>query len=110
MTLTVAALALSAAPATSAPGLDPAALASAVDKLIAAENAERAKTREAPVVDDLTFLRRVSVDLTGRIPTDSEIQKYLSWSAADRRSRAIDEYMGREQFADRWAIFFGDLL
>ncbi len=110
MTLTVAVAALVATPAMPAPGPDPAALASAVDKSIAAENAGRAKTREAPAVDDLTFLRRVAVDLTGRIPSDAEIQKFMSWPAAERRSRAIDEYMGREQFADRWAVFFGDLL
>ena len=64
----------------------------------------------APAVDDLAFLRAISLDLTGRIPTESELTKYLSWPVAERRTRAIDDYMGREQFADRWAIFFGDLL
>jgi hypothetical protein len=110
ITLSLAA-ALTAAPlATAATGPDPAALAKAVDKLIADENAGRAQTREASSIDDLPFLRRVAIDLTGRIPTDAEIQKYLSWPAAERRNKAIDDYMGRDQYADRWAVFFGDLL
>ncbi len=92
------------------PGPDPGALAKTVDQLIVGENGAKAKTKTAPAVDDLAFLRRISLDLTGRIPTESELTKYLSWPVAERRTRAIDEYMGREQFADRWAIFFGDLL
>jgi len=112
MALTAAAVALWAAPAHAAPPAppDPAAVARAADKLLAGENAAQAKTLDAGAVGDLPFLRRVSLDLNGRIPTDAEVQKYLAWPAAERRAKAIDEYMGREQFADRWAIFYGDLL
>jgi len=111
MLASLAASALCALVASAAAPLaqDPAALAKAVDKLIGEENAG-AKTRQAPLVDDLPFLRRVSIDLTGRIPTEAEIQKFLSWPAAERRIRAIDDLMNREQYADRWAVFFGDLL
>lgn len=109
-TLTLAA-ALTALPATAGPpGPDPTAVAKAADKLIADENAAGTATQQAPAVDDLAFLRRASIDLTGRIPSDAEIRKYLAWPAADRRARAIDEFMARDQFSDRWAVFFGDLL
>jgi hypothetical protein len=108
--LSVAALALLATTAGAAPPpkADPAATAKAVDKLLARENAG-AKTREAPAVDDRAFLRRVSVDLNGRIPTDAEIGKFMSWPAAERRARAVEDFMGRDQYADRWAIFYSDL-
>lgn len=101
---------LFAAPAIAAPppAPDPAAAAKAVDKLLADENAGT-KTRVAPVVEDLAFLRRVSVDLNGRIPTDAEITKFLAWPASERRAKAIEDFMGREQYADRWAIFYSDL-
>ena len=108
--LALAAVALAASPAwADPPGPDPAGIAKAVDNLIAAENGST-KATAAPVIDDLPFLRRVSIDLTGRIPTDGEIQKYMAWPAGERRAKITEEYMGREQFADRWAIFFGDLL
>lgn len=105
--LSLAAIALIALPASAA---DPAAVAKSADKLLADENAATSATKEAPAIDDLSFLRRVSIDLNGRIPTDAEIQKYLSWSASERRGKAIDEFMTRDQFADRWAVFFGDML
>ncbi len=104
----VAALASSAVAAAPKPP-DPVAVGKTVDKLIAQENGQT-KTRDAGVVNDLAFLRRVAVDMTGRIPTDAEIQKYLAWPADQRRAKAVDEFVSRDQFADRWAVFFGDLL
>ncbi|OWK35641.1 DUF1553 domain-containing protein [Fimbriiglobus ruber] len=107
----VAVVAFAAAPALAVPpGPDPAATAAAVDKQLAAENAAGPKTQSADAVGDLAFLRRLTVDLTGRIPTEAEMQKYLAWPAADRRTKAVEEFMGRDQFADRWAVFFGDVL
>lgn len=110
LSLLSAAFALWALPALAAPppAADPAATAKAVDKLLAEENAGN-KSRVAPVVEDLAFLRRVSVDLNGRIPTDAEIKKFEALPAAERRAKVVEELMGREQYADRWAIFYSDL-
>jgi Protein of unknown function (DUF1553)/Protein of unknown function (DUF1549) len=80
-----------------------------VDRLLAKENAGK-KVQSAPVVDDLAFLRRVSVDLNGRIPTEAEIQKFLALPASQRRQQLIDEFLKRPQFADRWTVFFADML
>ena len=46
---------------------------SPVDRLLEKETAGR-KVQQAPLVDDLAFLRRLSVDLNGRIPSEEEIQ------------------------------------
>ena len=82
---------------------------SVVDRLLAKENAGR-QVKQAPLVDDLAFLRRLSVDLTGRIPTDEEIQKFVALPAGQRRQRLIDDLLKRPEFADRWTVFFGDIL
>ena len=103
------AFALLGSPLLAAPP-DPGATAKALDKLIADENGGKPKTLAASSVDDLAFLRRISLDLNGRIPTGAEIDKFLAWPATERRAKAIDEFMGRDQFADRWAVFFGDML
>ncbi len=108
--LSVSALALCAATAGAAPPTaDPVVTARAIDKLLVQENAGGPKTREAPVVDDLAFLRRISIDLNGRIPTEAEIKKFMAWPAEERRTKAIEDFMGRDQYADRWAIFYSDL-
>ena len=61
-------------------------------------------------VDDLTFLRRVSVDLIGRIPTGKEIDQFLSWSKAERRTRVVDKLINDDRFIDTWTTFYADML
>ena len=88
---------------------DPTTLARAADKVLNEENKERS-TREAAKLDDLPFLRRLTIDLTGRIPTEDEIQRFMAWPASERRVKLLEELLARDSFADRWAIFFGDLV
>ncbi|MSR54494.1 MAG: DUF1553 domain-containing protein [Gemmataceae bacterium] len=109
--LALATLAFLASPALSAPPtIDPGVTAKKVDALLSQENSAAPKTLDAEVVSDLAFLRRLTLDLSGRIPSETEIQKYLAAPADSRRAKAIAEFMGNDQFADRWAVFFGDLL
>lgn len=44
-----------------------------------------------PQADDATFLRRVCVDLAGRLPTASELEAYLEDASSDKRRRKIDQ-------------------
>lgn len=87
----------------------PPVVATALDEVLAAENQGRTLI-EAPLVDDLAFLRRVTVDLIGRIPSVEEIDRYLALPAEDRRAQTIDRLLGEERFADRWSVFFADML
>src|SRR5688572_28177611 len=56
---------------------DPNALASRIDALLAARWTE-AKVEPAPLADDGEFLRRVYLDITGRIPTPNDVQTFLA--------------------------------
>jgi hypothetical protein len=58
---------------------------------------------------DVEFLRRVSLDLSGRIPTAQEAVDFINDTAPFKRERTIDRLLGTPQWADRWAMFFGDL-
>src|SRR5215472_13783919 len=49
--------------------------------------------------DDAAFLRRITLDLAGRIPTMSEAQKFAAEPAADKRSRAIRRLMSSPDHA-----------
>ena len=88
------------------------ASASQVDKLLAKDNA--AKGVEGLItgqaLSDLAFLRNASIDLVGRIPTYAEIREYQEWPLAKRRSRLVDRLLKDEGFADRWTVFFADML
>lgn len=64
----------------------------------------------APVAGDEEFLRRVTIDLTGTIPTAAEVRAFLADSSADKRARKVDELLRSDAFNDRWTMWFGDLV
>ena len=81
-----------------------------VDDAIALGNADKKGLVHGEPMDDLAFLRKVSVDLIGRIPSDKEIRRYLQWNASERRDRVVEQLLLHERFADRWTAFFADIL
>ena len=82
-----------------------------VDQLVSLKNAEAKKPlKRAGQIDDLTFLRRATVDVIGRIPTSAEVARFQKWPAATRRVKLIDALLTDARFADRWTVFFSDLL
>ena len=64
----------------------------------------------APVSSDEEFLRRVTLDLTGSIPTAAEARAFLADATADKRARKVDELLRSDAFNDRWTMWFGDLV
>jgi len=57
----------------------------------------------SPVCDDATFLRRVSLDIAGRLPTLEESTAFLASTAADRREQAIEVLLSSPDYADFFA-------
>ena len=57
----------------------------------------------AKVADDATFLRRVSLDLTGNIPTADEVVAFLKNKSVDKRSDLIERFLKGDEFANYWA-------
>lgn len=80
-----------------------------IDKLIAAETADR-DFPKAGQIDDNTFLRRATIDLIGRIPTYEEIQEFNDWPAGERREKLVDKLLEDPRYADRWMVFYSDML
>ncbi|MGV3607895.1 MAG: DUF1549 domain-containing protein [Planctomycetaceae bacterium] len=57
----------------------------------------------SPVCDDATFLRRVTLDVTGRLPTEEETQSFLASQASDKREQVIDTLLRSPEYADFFA-------
>ena len=74
------------AASTSHPGS--AAIDAALDKAWAAKGVVASAD-----IDDATFLRRVTIDLAGRIPTTAEASAFLDDKATDKRARAVDRLL-----------------
>jgi len=68
---------------------------------------------------DEEFIRRVYLDLTGRLPEPEVIRKFVAEKDPAKREKSIDEIMATPMkgqiekletpFLDRWTYFFGDL-
>ena len=67
-----------------------AELAARIDELQAKEWSSN-EVQAAPPADDAEFLRRVSLDLSGRIPRVAEVRDFLADPASDKRRRLIDQ-------------------
>ncbi|MEO1618316.1 MAG: DUF1553 domain-containing protein, partial [Planctomycetota bacterium] len=55
-------------------------------------------------------LRRVTIDLTGRLPTEDEIETFERESVAARRGRLVDRLMMSDAFVDYWTYKFATWL
>jgi hypothetical protein len=64
----------------------------------------------APPCSDEEFLRRVSLDLTGIIPSVAEIDEFLGDRATDRRARWVDRLLSSPAFARHMAMEFHVML
>lgn len=64
----------------------------------------------APLCTDEEFLRRASLDATGRLPTPDEVRAFLADPDPKKREKAIDHLLDLPAFADWWALKWSDRL
>jgi hypothetical protein len=62
------------------------------------------------VCSDEEFLRRVSVDITGTMPTIDDYEKFLADTAPDKRDKLVDQLLQRKEFVDIWVMKWAELL
>ncbi len=62
------------------------------------------------LADDATYLRRVTLDLTGRLPTPESVSKFLSDDDADKRTALVEGLLQSEQFTEVWTYRLAKLL
>ena len=59
--------------------------------------------------DDLTFIRRIYLDLTGRLPEKARIESFVADSSPSKRAALIDEILQSEDYTMRLTAFLEDL-
>ena len=64
----------------------------------------------APIANDAEFLRRITLDLTGRIPTASAARVFLADPSADKRAKLVDALLASPEYARRMQEVFDVLL
>ena len=59
---------------------------------------------------DAEFLRRVTLDLTGQLPTPDVVRAFLADASADKRRRLVDTLLDSAAYADWWGQKWADRL
>ncbi len=59
---------------------------------------------------DLEFIRRVTLDLTGALPSPAEARSFAASTDPKKREKCITALMSRPEFIDFWAYKWSDLL
>ena len=80
-----------------------------VDELM---NAKFMKLRMNPseLCTDDEFLRRVSLDVCGVLPTVEEYEKFTADTDPKKREKKVDELLGRKEFVEMWVMKWSELL
>ncbi|HEY0456778.1 MAG TPA: DUF1549 domain-containing protein [Verrucomicrobiae bacterium] len=77
----------------------------AIDGFMAISWRER-KIKPAPLCDDGTFVRRVYLDLAGRIPKESEVEAFLKDRQGNYRERLVDSLLASDDYARHFSEIF----
>ena len=66
----------------------------------------------ADKTNDYEFIRRATLDLTGRIPTAAQVIDFVSsidHNSHDKRAALVEELLASPEWVDKWTMYFGDL-
>src|SRR5271166_4925960 len=81
---------------------DPQVLARRIDQYLG-ERWKADKVQPAPIADDAEFLRRIYLDLTGRIPRPHDVHEFLADKHPDKRRNAVDDLLDSPRYAQHFA-------
>jgi hypothetical protein len=98
-------------PGSGSPGsaLDALALAHQIDQRIEA-SWKTDQIEPAPAVDDAEFLRRVYLDLAGKIPSVGEARAFLDDTDPEKRRKLVEQLLPRATFPAHLSRTFRDLM
>lgn len=85
----------------------PAELAKFIDQQIE-RSLKLAAVPASPRAGDGEFLRRVYLDVIGRIPTYAESAAFLDDARADKNEKLIDALLARPEYGQHWARLWRD--
>ncbi|MBM3982646.1 MAG: DUF1553 domain-containing protein [Planctomycetes bacterium] len=66
--------------------------------------------KPSPTCDDATFIRRVTIDLCGRLPTAAEAKAFAEDTTADKRTKLVDRLLDSPDYPAYFAMKWGSVL
>jgi len=91
------------------PPSPPSLRPSEVDALIAGR-LEASKTAPSPLTTDEEFLRRLYLDVLGRLPEPGSVRQFVAARQRDKRALLIDDLLNQPEYAENWARYWRDVI
>jgi hypothetical protein len=89
----------------STPALDSAAIDAMLDKALI-----ESKTPVSPATSDEEFVRRVFLDVTGKLPTIDQMRGFVHSRDKGKRAKLIEMLLTTPAYADNWARYWRDVV
>jgi len=70
---------------------------------------QSAGVQPADTTTDWEFVRRIYLDLTGRIPSPTATLAFVNSTSATKRSDLVEQLLASTEYTDKWTMYFGDL-
>jgi len=71
---------------------------------------KKLRIEPSPVCTDEEFVRRVSIDVTGTLPTVDDYKHFMKDTSPDKRAKFIDDLLSRKEFVEIWVMKWAELL
>ena len=68
-----------------------------------------AGVQPADPTTDWEFIRRVTFDLTGRIPDPNTVLSFVVDTTPNKRQTLVSQLIGSSNWVDKWTMYYGDL-
>lgn len=80
-----------------------------IDELVS-EKLRRLRVQPSELCTDSEFIRRVSLDVCGVLPTSAETEQFIADADPAKREKLVDTLLARTEFVDLWVMKWSELL
>jgi hypothetical protein len=71
---------------------------------------ESAKSPQAAMTTDVEFIRRVTLDLTGKLPSPEQVRAFVLSKEKTKRAKLIETLLASDDYARNWARYWRDVI
>jgi hypothetical protein len=80
-----------------------------IDELVYAK-LKRLRIQPSELCTDAEYIRRVSLDVCGVLPTSAESETFIADDDAAKREKLVDKLLTRKEFVELWVMKWSELL
>jgi hypothetical protein len=80
-----------------------------IDELVY-DKLRRLRIQPSDLCTDAEYIRRVSLDVCGKLPTSAESEQFIADTDPAKREKLVDRLLARKEFVELWVMKWSELL